>query len=110
MGHPMRLFHFFAMMWWVEGSSSDFKQKIRNYFIFFHYFLGIFAHFPIFSIFGPFCTFYPPLWSTPHHLLPHFVLLCLLSPTSPWMALQTEKVNEFWIFKKKRTIFPFWPF
>ena len=45
-GPPHETFSFFlAMMWWVEGSSSDFKQKIRNYFIFFHYFLTIFAYF-----------------------------------------------------------------
>ena len=42
---------FLAVMWWVEGSSSDFKQKVRDYFIFFHYFLTIFAYFFIFLIF-----------------------------------------------------------
>ena len=95
------------MISWVEGSGSDFKQKVRHYFIFFIIFLTIFAYFFIFFILGPFCTFYASLWSTPHHLWPHFVLSCLLSPTSPWTALQTEKINEFGIFFWKMTIFPF---
>ena len=45
-------------------------------------------------------TFNTAPWSNPHHLWPHFVLSCNLSPTSPWTALQTEKINKFWIFKK----------
>ena len=70
-GPPHETFSIFlAMMCWVEGSSSDFKQKVRKNFIFFHYFLKIFAYFFIFFIFGPFCTFYAPLWSAPHHLWP----------------------------------------
>ena len=68
-GPPYETFSFFlAMMCWVKGRSSDFKKQVRNRLIFFHSFLTIFAYFFIFLIFGPFCTFYAPLWSTPHHL------------------------------------------
>ena len=60
-GPPHENFSFFlAMRCWVEGSGSDSKQKVRHYFIFFHYF---WQFLPIFSFFGflaHFAHFTPP--------------------------------------------------
>ena len=60
-GPPHETFSFFlAMRCWVEGSGSDSKQKVRHYFIFFHYF---WQFLPIFSFFGflaHFAHFTPP--------------------------------------------------
>ena len=74
---------FLGTSWCVKYSCIDFKWDIENFFIFFHYFLPIFAHFPNFCHFCTFRAFCAPLWTTPHHLWPQFVVLCPLSLTSP---------------------------
>ena len=58
---PWDFFIFLAMMCWVKASSSDFKQKVRNYFIFLHYFLRISSYFfHFFVILAHFAHFTPP--------------------------------------------------
>ena len=57
-GPPHDTFSFFlSMMWWLKYSGTDFRQEVGIFFIIFHYFLPIFAYFPNFWIFSPFCPF-----------------------------------------------------
>ena len=60
-GPPQATFSFFlAMMWWVEGSSSDFKQEVRNYFIFFITFWQFLPIFQVLGFLAHFAQFTPP--------------------------------------------------
>ena len=82
-GPPYETFSFFlAMMCWVEGSSSDFKQQVRNHFIFFFsFFLDDFC------LFFHFFNFWPILHiSRPPMVNP-------LSPVTPFRTFMSPESN-----------------
>ena len=102
-GPPHESFSFFlAMMCWMEGSGSDFKQKVRHYFIFFHYFLTFFAFFFHFFDFWPILhKLRLPMVDPSSPMTP---FRTFTSPESNWTALQTEKksmnLGFFFLFEK----------
>ena len=112
-GPPHVTFSFFSdRKRWMEYSFTRLRWEIGSFFIFFHFFLLIFAQFLEKRFFGHFRPFYASVWTDGQHLWPITVASHPLSTTHLWMTLPIKKINDFYIFFWKMTFWPFlasWP-
>ena len=94
-GLPHGIFSFFSdRVCWVAYSFTHFKREIGNFFIFFHFFFIIFAHFQKNHFLAHLPPFNAPPWTTSHRLWPSFVPPLPLSPTNLSMTFYSLKFDE----------------